>query len=363
MNLKIRFFACPAVCLSLTVAGLLLLVSCGQLSSPQPVLRQEFVMDTSVSVTLYAPKSDQVFTRIFEMLKQIDWHMRVQDKNSEITAVNNSAGLRPVKVSADTFAVATIALDIARLSGGAYDPTIGPIVQLWNITAENPQVPQAAAIRKLLPLINWHDVVLNPTASSIYLKRPDMQLDFGGTAKGFAAIEAARICREEGITSALLNMGDSSIFLLGNKPDGKPWRVGIQNPVPASADQTVERGQILGVVEYGDGVIETSGPYERFFTKDGKRYHHIMDPATGSPVETNLDQVTVILPASTRMADGLSTSCIVLGLEKGLKFIEAIPGAAAIFVTGDRQVHLSRRAAALFTLKDTTFTLVKPADK
>jgi len=363
MNLKIRFFVRPVFCFSLTVACLSQLVSCNPFSGPQPVLRQEFVMDTSVSVTLYSPKSEQVFTRIFDMLKQIDWHMRVQDKNSEITAINNAAGVKPVKVSADTFAVATIALDIARLSGGAYDPTIGPIVQLWNITAESPRVPEPIQIHKLLPLIDWRDVVLDPAASTVFLKRFGMQLDFGGTAKGFAAIEAARICREAGVTSALLNMGDSSIFLLGNKPDGKPWRVGIQNPVPVSADQAVERGQILGVVEYGDGVIETSGPYERFFTKDGKRYHHIMDPVTGAPVDTTLDQVTVILPASTRMADGLSTSCIVLGLDKGMKFIEAIPGAAAIFVTGDRKVHLTSRAANLFTLKDAAFTLDKPADR
>jgi thiamine biosynthesis lipoprotein len=207
-----------------------------------------------------------------------------------------------------------------------------------------------------MDLVDWHGVEADPAAGTLRLTRAGMRLDFGGVAKGFAALEAARICREAGIDSALLNMGDSSIYALGAKPGGKKWRIGIQNPT--AGQEGVERGKMLGVVEVAGQVVESSGTYERFFVQDGKAYHHIMDPATGHPVDNGLVQVTLILPGDTRWADGLSTSVFVLGPARGLELIEGMPEAAAILVFADKRVLLSRRAAGLFTLDAAGYRLV-----
>jgi thiamine biosynthesis lipoprotein len=284
----------------------------------------------------------------------------VQSQTSEAWAVNANAGVKAVPVSQDSFDIATLAVELAQLSGGAFDPSIGPVSLLWDIESENPHIPTAAELAKALPLVNWHDIKLDTAQRSIFLAKPGMRLDFGGVAKGYAALEAAKICRAAGVTSALLNMGDSTIFALGSKPTGKKWRIGIQNPVQTDADGTlVNRGKMLGVVSVADAVVESSGTYERFFVRDGKTYHHIMNPRTGYPVDNGLVQVTLIVPATTRYADGLSTTVFVLGPEKGMKLVESMDGVAAILVSSDRKVWLSSRAKALFSLDDASFQLAE----
>ena len=339
------------------VLAALLLVACGSGVPADPVVRQDFIMDTSIALTVFSDQGDAVANRIFERLRTIDGHVRVQNQTSELAVVNQLAGVKPVAVSPDTYAIASLAVELAQLSGGAFDPTIGPVSLLWNIESDAPHVPSPAELKLALPLINWQEIDLDPTRQSVGLRRPGMQLDFGGVAKGYAALEAARICREAGVKSALLNMGDSSIYALGTKPNGKPWRIGIQNPDPGTGGE-VQRGQLLGVVECADAVVESSGSYERFFVKDGRQYHHIMDPKTGFPVNNGLVQVTLILGGDTRWADGLSTAVFVLGPVAGLRLVESLPNAAAIMVGSDHSVRLSSRAKGRFHLDDASFHLV-----
>jgi thiamine biosynthesis lipoprotein len=341
------------------LAAFALLAAC---AGPPPVVsKQDFIMDTSIALTLNSERGEEVAKAIFARLHAIDALVRVQNRQSEAWAINQAAGKQPVTVSSDTLAIAGIALDLARLSRGAFDPTIGGVTLLWNIEGEQPHIPSAAELAVLLPLVNWQWVRLDAGKSQVFLERPGMQLDFGGVGKGYAALEAARMCREAGVKSALLNMGDSSIYALGTKPNGSKWRIGIQNPDVAAGSE-VERGKMLGVVEVADGVVESSGVYERFFERGGTRYHHIMDPKTGFPADNGLVQVTLILPGDTRFADGLSTAVFVLGPVAGRQLIEDMPGAAAILVGAGHQVVLTSRAKGLFKLSDESFHVVERLD-
>ncbi len=325
------------------------LVSCG---TPEPVMRQKEVYSTLVSITLFQNTSNSVFDQIFQRLETIDQQMSAQRPTSQISQISAHAGISPVKVSSDTLWVLQNSLRMSQLTDGIFDPTIGPVTFLWNVEGNNPHVPSADQIAKAKALVNWHDIVINPGQKTVYLTKPGMRLDFGGIAKGYAMDEAVRIAKAAGDSVGIFNMGNSSICLLGSKPGHVPWRVGLQTP-----EYGAPRDSIMGIVEGYNFVVETSGPYERYFVQDGKYYHHIMDPRTGAPAQSGLMQVTLLMPADTKLGDGLSTSCFILGLDKGMKLIESLPGAQAIFVTTDHKVYLTPGAVAQFTLTNPNYHL------
>ena len=325
------------------------LASCG---APEPVMRQKEVYSTLVSITLFQNTSNSVFDHIFQRLETIDQQMSAQRPTSQISQVSRQAGIAPVKVSSDTLWVLQNSLRMSQLTDGIFDPTIGPVTFLWNVEGDNPHVPSPAQIAAAKALVNWRDVVINPTERTVYLTKPGMRLDFGGIAKGYAMDEAVRIAKAAGDTVGIFNMGNSSICLLGTKPGHQPWRVGLQTP-----EYGAPRDSIMGIVEGYNFVVETSGPYERYFVQDGKYYHHIMDPRTGAPAQSGLAQVTLLMPVDTKLGDGLSTSCFILGLDKGMKLIESLPGAQAIFVTTDHKVFVTPGAVAQLTLTNPNYHL------
>jgi len=332
------------------LAILLLLSSCQPADSGSPKVQQQDIFTTVISLSLYGNPDDAVFVKIFDRLHQIDGWMSDFSPTSELSLVSQRAGLGPVKVSPETLTVVNHALAESALTGGIFDPTIGPVTHLWDVGGANPRVPSPQALAAALSLVNWKDVHVDQAAGTVALARPGMILDLGGVAKGFAMDEALRIAQESGVKAGVFNMGNSSIGFLGKKPNGNPWKVGIQNPFQPN-------NGYFATIEGFDMTVETSGPYEKFFLQDGKRYHHIMDPRTGSPAQSGLEQVTLQLPLDTKLADGLSTSCFILGLEKGMALIESLPDAAAIFVTTDRRVYLSSRVGHRFTLIDQSFKL------
>jgi thiamine biosynthesis lipoprotein len=343
--MRISFVAAPL--------ALLFLLSCQPApSGPVPKTQQQQIFTTVIQLTFYGDAPDSTFTQIFDRLRRIDTLMSDYDANSEISRLSGQAGETPMAVSPETLTVVHTALSEAALTNGIFDPTIGPITHLWDISGQAaqtvPKLPSADEISKARALVNWKNVVVDDAKSTILLKQKGMRVDLGGVAKGFAMDEALRIARQAGIKSGILNMGNSSIALLGKKPGGTAWKVGIQDPF-----QTV--GTPFAVVSGSDMTVETSGTYQKFFMLNGHRYHHIMDPRTGAPAESGLEQVTLLLPLDTKLADGLSTSCFILGLDQGMKLIESLPDAAAIFVTSDKRVYLSSRIGDRFTLKDTSF--------
>lgn len=339
----------------LLAAAVLALAACAP-AAPTPYNQQELVYGTVVNLTLYGDKAAAAGAAIAAELRDIDNRMSTQKPGSELNAVNAKAGREAVAVSGPTIEVLERGLAIARASDGLFDPSIGPLVELWNVVGENPTVPDQAAVDKARSLVDWRRIAVDEAKKTIFLGRPGMRLDFGGLAKGYAADRAAAIARGYGVESGLLSMGESSLYMIGGKPDGNDWRVGIQNPLPGK-DFEVEHGSLLGVLSCRDTVVDTSGPYQRFFVRDGKRYHHIMDPRTGRPAENKLEQVTIVTPAAEDIPDGVSTVCYVLGLEQGLAFAKRYPQADAIFVTADKQVYLTPGLRSRFQLLDKTFTV------
>ncbi len=202
--------------------------------------------------------------------------MSMNIKGSEVNQINQAAGKSGVSVSDETYYVIKEAVEYARLTGGAFDPTVGPLVRLWGINTEEARIPSQEEIDETLKLVDYNKVQFDDGNNEIFLEKEGMMIDIGGIAKGYAADKAVEFLRDNGIKSAYVNMG-GGVTTLGAREDGNPWRVGIQDP-------REPRGEVLAIVEMVDMSIDTSGDYERYFIEDGVRYHHILDTNTGTQV-------------------------------------------------------------------------------
>lgn len=332
------------------------LLSACQPPTDEPVRGQAYLLGTALNIAIHDAGHDrEILDTVFERVAVIEARMSTTEadyETTELLEVNRAAGERRVAVSPDTFEVLAAAREFSRLSNGAFDVTIWPLVRLWGIGSENAGVPGADRLEQTVALVDWQAMELGP-GTSVFLPREGMGVDVGAIAKGYAADEAAAILREAGVAHALLDFG-GNILVIGDKPDGTPWRIGVQRP-------DAERNQYLGIAEITDRTIVTSGTYERYFVEGGVRYHHILDAETGFPAENDLQQVTIIADSSMH-ADALSTATFVLGLEAGRELVESLPSVEAVFVTNGNRVHLSSGAAELFTLTDPDYTLVVQAN-
>ncbi|HET7838257.1 MAG TPA: FAD:protein FMN transferase [Rectinemataceae bacterium] len=311
----------------------------------------EQVLGTACNLRLAKGGSEKLLKAGFERLHALENEISVNVDGSEIEAVNAAAGQHPVKVGQDSMAILSRDLEYSRLSDGAFDPSVGPLVQLWGIggirakgsESELPPPPQIAAA---LAKVGWKDVVLNKEAGTAFLRRPGMALDLGSGSKGYAADLLVDLFRKGGVTSALIDLG-GNIYVMGSKPDGKPWRVGLQNP-----DAT--RGTYVGVASLVDKTMVTSGVYERYFFHNGKRYHHILDTRTGYPVDNGLTSVTIITDRSFD-ADGLTTTLFAMGRQKGMELAKQ-RGVDVIMIDDQRKVYLSPGVSKYFELTDSSYT-------
>jgi thiamine biosynthesis lipoprotein len=314
---------------------------------PQSVTRMEFLIGTVCTLTLYDTPGEEVFRKVFDRVREIETRMSFTLPESDIGRVNAAAGKFPVSVTEETFALVEEGLEFSRLSGGAFNIAVGPLIALWGIGTERAALPQDADIATRMRICDFTRVVLNKTEKTIFLEEAGMALDLGAIAKGYAADEAARILREEGISRGIIDFG-GNIFVLGQRSGAEGWRVGVQNPAE-------NRGQYFGIITAGDLSVVSSGVYERFFiAPDGQRYHHILDTKTGHPVRNGLTQVTVASRSSTR-ADAFSTTLFVLGLEAGMELAEKTEGIEALFVTEDKKLYASRGMKEIFSLTDQSF--------
>lgn len=257
---------------------------------------------------------------------------------SDIGRLNRSAGLEWQTLSRDAFDALSAAKRFSRLSQGLFDATVCPLADLWDCLHAT-EAPDDAGIRRLLPLADHESLLLNPNTGSARLEKRGQRVDLGGIGKGYAADRFIRIFKEFGCASAYTNVG-GDVCLLGGRPDGAPWSVGIRHPR--------QEGRLLGAVSARNGAVVTSGDYERcFFTRDGRRFHHILDPATGYPADAGLISVTVAA-ASATAADALSTAVFVAGLEKGMMLLRAYGEADAILVDRDLTVLVTEGLADRF---------------
>ncbi len=315
-----------------------------------PIERSDLVLGTVCTLRLLDGGSEAALDAAFARLREIEDRMSANKAGTTVAAVNAAAGSGPVKVPADVLFVLGKALYYWTLSGGAFDPTIGPVVKLWNIGMDGERIPSVSELQAALPLVGAGSVRIDGAASTVYLPRAGMLLDLGAIAKGYAADEVGRILLERGVKAAVIDLG-GNIMVLGKKADGTPWRVGVQDP-------SDDRGSYIGIAELPGGTtVVTSGIYERYFVgEDGVHYHHILDPATGYPVRNGLVSVTVIAESSID-ADGLSTTLFALGLERGMALAESLPGVEAIFIDAENRVYASEGAGSIFRLSDGAYTM------
>lgn len=315
---------------------------------PEPISKEGLFLGTFCKVTIYDEASRDVLEKAFNRISEIEDKMTINKPSSEVININSKSGLDYVKVSPDTFYVIKQGKYYSELSQGKFDITIGPIVKLWNIGTDKARVPSPDEIKNKLPLVDYNNILLNEKENKIMLKEKDMLIDLGAIAKGYAGDEVKRILSENGVKHALINLG-GNLVTLGSKPDNKAWKLGVQNPFDS-------RGEYLGTIEVSNKAIVTSGVYERYIEKDGKRYHHILSPKNGYPVDNSLVSISIIADKSID-ADALSTTAFALGLENGLKLIESLKNIDAIFVTKDSDVYVTSGLKDNFKITNDKFKL------
>jgi len=325
-------------------AGILVLILLFfSFSKPGSHSETEFLMDTVVSVTAYGPHAKSSVKLVFERLRELDKKFNAHRVDSEISKINNAPANKAISVDPEVCNLLKTALKFSEDSDGAFDVTMLPISNLWGFTSETPKRPDEKELAAVLLKSGRHHLTLDENTCSITKAIDGLQIDLGAVAKGYAAEEAIRLLKEQGIRHAYLDLG-GNIAVMGGKPmnvweslftgkKARPFRIGLQQP-------DAPRGTVMETVSLSDGYVVTSGDYERYFEEDGKRYHHILNPKTGYPADTQLKSVTVVSDNGTE-ADMLSTALFVLG--------------------ADRMEHLQDRCKAIYTVDNRmNFKTVKP---
>ena len=302
-----------------------------------PVTADLFAMDTFMSFQAYGTDAEAALSNISSMITKLDSQLSVTNESSEIYQVNHASGTA-VALSSTAADLLSKALALGRTTDGALELTSYPLSRLWGFTTGEYQIPAQSQIDALLPLVDDSQITLSGETVTI----PDgAQLDLGAVAKGYAGDQAAELLQAHGVSSALLNLGSSTIRAIGTKPDGSNWRIAIQDPEDTSS--------YAGVVSISDRSVNTSGGYERYFEgEDGKIYWHILDPKTGYPADSGLRSVT-ILSDSALTGDGLSTALFVMGLDKAISYWQDNGGFDFIVITAEGEIYLTEGANACFS--------------
>lgn len=309
----------------------LLLLPCNQASSSQGWLKDEqIIMGTLVRVEL-AHENDEsgraAIAAAMEEMRRIDRLMSPYREDSELSRVNREAAGKPVPIGQDMVEVIDRARKFSEMTNGAFDITFASVGYLYDYAGK--RLPSDKEIRQRLPAINYRHINLDRARRTLHFARPGVRIDLGGIAKGYAVDNAIAILRARGVTHALVTAGGDS-RLLGDRA-GRPWRIGIRDP--RNRDGTVT---VLPLV---NAAISTSGDYERYFERDGVRHHHILNPRTGKSA-TGMRSVSIVGP-DAMTTDGLSTSVFVMGMERGLRLVESLPGIEAVLIDDRGIMHIT----------------------
>jgi FAD:protein FMN transferase len=333
----------------LLIFSLVILSSCSKDNKvTEPLSRSEVLMGTVVTVSLYDSNDESILDKVFDKVKELENTLSINENGTLVDEINNEAGIKPVQVDDDTYNIVKKALEYSKLSNGLFDISIGPIVKLWNIGLPEARVPSQEEIDEKLPLIGYNDIEIDDTNKTIFLNRKGMMIDLGGIAKGYTADVISDILTEEGVKSAIINLG-GNVFAHGKKVNGDDWKIGIQNPF-------TERGGIVGSITTSNKSVVTSGIYERYIEQDGVKYHHILSPYTGYPYDNEIAGITIVSDKSVD-GDALSTSVFAMGVEEGMNFVNTLDGIDAIFITKDYKVYITDGLKSIFTLTNSDFTL------
>ncbi len=289
---------------------------------------------TLVSITAVTESEDRAkkaMDKAYDELDRLGRLLNFYADDSELSTINRNAGIKPVRVSPDTLEIIQAAVYAGEQTEGGFDVTVGPIVKLWDFNKKI--MPDAASIAKRLPFVGYRNILVDTAASTVFLKKAGVQMDLGGIIKGFAADKAVAVLKQNGIQGGIVAVaGDIRVF--GRQPDGRPWHIGVQNPRQKGEDDA-----LLATLNLEDKGISTSGDYQRYFIRDGVRYHHLLNPKTGFP-ESLCQSVTVIAPAAT-LTDPFATGIFVMGPKKGLAVLEKL-GLDGIIVDRNGKVLMTK---------------------
>jgi FAD:protein FMN transferase len=332
----------PGIFFGTLLAATLLVASCSNQDSSGIYKSSRVLMGTFVEITLsgQGEKAKSATEAIFDEIKRIE-DLTSFHKPSGLAQVNGAAGQGPFKAEPEALKLIAKSLQFAEKSRGGFDPTIGPVCKLWQFSGGGePRLPEKAEIADALTKVGWNKVKIDPEAGTITLPQPGMALDLGGIAKGYTLDRAADVIRKLGVTSALVNIG-GDVLVIGEREPGKPWRIGVQDPRDPKG--------IVAVAALKDTVIVTSGDYERFFIRNDKRYHHLLDPSSGYPAD-KLQSVTLSAPNGTT-AEAVSVSVFVMGAQEGLKYMESWPGIEGFVIDSRGKILTTQGAQSVFEMK------------
>jgi thiamine biosynthesis lipoprotein len=307
------------------------------------VERVALAMGSALRLTAWTsnePAAVAAFDAVFVEFDRLDRLMSVWKPESDIVRLNAAAGQHPVAVSPEVMEALQAAQQIGDWTGGRFDVTFGALADLWKFDQDqDDRIPDRAEVKRRLPLVNYHALRLDDTAGTAFLTRAGMRAHLGGIGKGFAVRSAVAILRQRGLRDFIIQAGGD--LYVGGRHGDRPWRLGINDPRGPG-------GQSFGTVELSDATFSTSGDYERFFMKDGVRYHHILDPDTGEPARS-CRSVTIVAK-DPLLADGLSTGVFVAGPEAGMALIERLPDVEGVIVSATNQVLVSSGLKERFVL-------------
>ena len=347
-----RFFY--LILCTVLVCPLLLLTGCQNAAGTntdtgkEPISISSIKLNTAVQITIYDSQDKSLLDDCLALCDKYELIFSRTDEESELYKLNHRISDSAVSnqttetqptpyqingttntwhISEDLAALLSEGLSITKESDGAFDIAIAPLTSLWDFTAEDPKVPDDADIQNALPQCSSDGVTID--GQDITLPSDDIQFDVGAIAKGYIADRLKDFLVKKGVNSAIINLG-GNVLCIGSKPDGTPFKVGIQKPF-------ADRNETEAVMDITGKSVVSSGIYERCFKQGGKLYHHILNPQTGYPYENGLISVTIISDQSVD-GDALSTTCFALGLEDGLKFAEK-KGVQAVFITEDYELH------------------------
>lgn len=292
-----------------------------------------FAMDTVMDLTIYGDKA--LLPQAEQCITALEDSLSVTDENSEIYRLNQQGNLT---LSENPARLLEQALSLCELTDGALDLSIYPVLRAWGFTTGAYQVPGEDELARLLEYLDHRNIAFDAGSGAVTLKE-GMQIDLGSVAKGYTGDRLAQLFADGGVTSGLLNLG-GNVQAIGAKPDGSPWRVGIQDP---------ETAENLAVVEVVDKAVVTSGGYERFFEENGQTYWHILDPETGTPARSGVISATII-GDSGLLCDGLSTALFVMGVEEAAQFWREQGGFEAVLVTEDGRICITAGLEDCLTL-------------
>ncbi|RRF97011.1 MAG: FAD:protein FMN transferase [Lachnospiraceae bacterium] len=332
---KIRILLTAIIIYTLSVP----LMSCtGGPIAMTPHSRSGIYFDTVISITLYGDGAvaDKRLDEMFKMADRYENLLSDKKSGSDISKINTASG-KWVKVHSDTVEAIKQAYSYSKSSGGVFDLTVGTLSSLWDFKNNTGTIPDKAAIEEARKHIDYRNVEID--GNKVRLKDPKARIDLGGIAKGFIADKMKARLEKLGAKNGIINLG-GNVLLIGKRPNNESYTVGVQKPFS-------ENGEALFTVKAKNISVVTSGTYQRYFKKNGRIYHHILDIKNGYPYDNGLDSVTIFTKQSTK-ADALSTTVFAMGLKKGLEFVNKTEGVEAVFVSTDGKITKSDNVDRLY---------------